>query len=160
MPKYPPFLAPGAAATTAPLPTVAEPDYPPIDEFLDELPPIEEFLSAETQAEVEADAQESGEEEWITAGWQSYDFSGLSDLTQRAAPRTRPQLKTRERITPREAGSYSMHDPGPGAQEVADALDGIARRIRSGELTISNLHGTPPEAAMAAAMAALLRMRG
>jgi hypothetical protein len=42
---------------------------------------------------------------------------------------------------------------------VARALDGIAQRIRSGELVIDQLSGTPPEAALAAALAALLRMR-
>ena len=46
------------------------------------------------------------------------------------------------------------------ANEIASALNDIADRIRSGELAIDNLHGTPPEAAMAAALAALMKMRG
>ena len=49
---------------------------------------------------------------------------------------------------------------GMSYHEIADALDGIARRIRSGELVIDNLRGTPPEAAMAAALAILLKMQG
>ena len=44
--------------------------------------------------------------------------------------------------------------------EVAQALDEIARRIRSGELSLEQFRGVPPEAAVAAAFAALVRAKG
>jgi 3-methyladenine DNA glycosylase/8-oxoguanine DNA glycosylase len=45
-------------------------------------------------------------------------------------------------------------------EEVATALDEIARRIRSGELSLQEFRGTPPEAAIAALFAAFLRKKG
>lgn len=170
MANYPPFASPQSRAQrpiTAPRP--AEPEYPSIDEFLDELPPIEDFLADENGVEQEVEAAAPtpapakpapSEDEWLEAGWKSYDFSSLTELSNRTPVRPRPAVMITETQEEPHRSAYSTSAPGPSADEVAAALDGIARRIRSGELVIDNLHGTPPEAAMAAAIAALLRMRG
>jgi hypothetical protein len=142
------------------MPVAREPEYPSIDEFLDDLPPIENFLASEEE-EVADEAQPATDDDWVLAGWKSYDFSSLSALAMRtpSAP-VRAVQERAVRKTPDSTPSYSTSQPGPSADEIASALDGIARRIRSGELVIDHLHGIAPEAAMAAAIAALLRMRG
>jgi hypothetical protein len=170
MANYPPFASPQPRAQrpiAAPRP--AEPEYPSIDEFLDELPPIEDFLTdhAEPEQQVEKPVTPAAPrsavpqgDEWLAAGWKSYDFSSLTELSNRTPIRPMPAVVITETQSELARQSYSTSAPGPSADEVAEALDGIARRIRSGELVIDNLQGTPPEAAMAAAIAALLRMRG
>lgn len=168
--KHPPFALPqsrGQRQLRANLP--AEPEYPSIDDFLDDLPPIEDFLSDESEAELYVDTPVSApepevsapaEDEWLAAGWKSYDFGSLTELSNRTPIRPVPAVVITETESEPAQSAYSTSAPGPSADEVAEALDGIARRIRSGELVIDNLHGIPPEAAMAAAIAALLRMRG
>ena len=125
----------------------AEDDLPPIELFIDELPSIDDYLSDE-----DADG-------WAAAAWQSYDWSGLAGLGHPSSEGSEAE-ESWGMIEPvlRERVSAGRHQ-GPSADEVAEALDGIARRIRSGELRIDQFHGTPPEAAMAAALAALLRLR-
>lgn len=114
-------------------------------------------------------------EGWAVSNWQSYDWSGVSSLGRPSADRAEADASwgatdwSRSDVGNREArgetaalgGMGSMAaSGGPNADEVAAALDGIARRIRSGELPIDQFRGTSPEAAIAAALAALLRMRG
>jgi hypothetical protein len=180
--RYPPFVRPGAAISA---PASARLDeLPSIDEFIDELPPIEEFLadfasadSADHEGErevPEAYAEERlitpshglpavSEEGWARGDWQSYDWSSLAALNRQNPGHSGADDSWGENDWPGESGqSASELDSSvtPGAAEIADALDGIARRIRSGELVLDNLHGTRPEAAMAAALAVLFRMRG
>ena len=161
-----PFAAPSASPSHIAYKPVAteEQEYPSIDDFLDELPPIESFLAVDHVVPVEESpaapvaepAQDkAGDDDWIKAGWNSYDFSSLTGLMNRTPSRPVRAIETSQPATPMKP----LTTPGPSAEEVALALDGIARRIRSGELVIDNLHGMPPEAAMAAAIAALLRMR-
>lgn len=153
-------------------------DLPPIEDFVDstsgELRPIEDFVADDKIESVAEPANSAGTDwfeqggydadGWAVSGWQSFDWSGAAALGVRddspddfaangwdtldwsAAPPLQP---------PR---NQSGNVP-PSADEVARALDGIARRIRSGELVIDQLSGAPPEAAMAAALAAFLRMR-
>lgn len=155
--RYRPFTSPSHRPAGLPA-AMANPEYPSIDEFLDEHPPIEDFLAAEPAASA-SEAHKADADEWITAGWHSYDFSSLSALATRTP--SRPVHALSDRAVERDARrTPSRSESGPGADEIASALDGIARRIRSGELLIDNLHGIAPEAAMAAAIAALLRMRG
>ena len=139
----------------------ADDDLPLIEQFLDELPSIEDYLDdAPVIAEV-APASVSGRVEqdsegWAISGWQSYDWHSLAHLG-------RPP---NDRMTPEEAWNPEpwpvsiTADPGPSADEVAAALDDIAQRIRSGELPIDQFRSSPPEAAMAAVIAAMLRLRG
>ena len=160
--SFPPFVAPGRR----------DDSLPPIDDFLDELPPIEDFVASETESYAPAEPVEEVEPEqetaplpvavgspgtnadgWAPAEFQSYDWESLAALTK---PASRPTAEE----SWSDADWPAPEDVPPSADEVADALDGIARRIRSGELVIENLYGTQPEAAMAAALAILLRMRG
>lgn len=113
------------------------------------------------------------DEGWAISGWQSYDWNSLASLgadgNERAVADQAWGATDWGSIADsdgtayplsREHGEVNGGTVPPSADEVAEALDGIARRIRSGELMIDNLRGTPPEAAMAAALAVLLRMRG
>jgi hypothetical protein len=157
--KHRPFAVPSPRPAPAPYHPVvtADPAYPPIEEFLDELPPIEDFLAPEHE-EVAA-PEPASEDEWIEAGWNSFDLGSFSELARRTPATSRRAISEPERAASQENIS-AFSAPGPSAEEVAAALDGIATRIRSGELVIDSLNTTPPEAAMAAAIAALLRMRG
>lgn len=182
---YPPFAGPGSAV--APSPTRAD-DIPSIHDFLDELPSIDEFVDLASPGlpsiddflagdsadeswrpqDEEAQRDEFDSDGWAIAGWQSFDWDGAAALGVR--PQERPMARdswdTREwseaplsHQSGQGTGRRGQPDMPPSADEVARALDNIARRIRSGELLIDQLSGTPPEAAMAAAIAALLRMR-
>lgn len=152
---------------------------PAIDEFVDALPPIEDFLAAEHSelASPTADDEylhpiqelapdETEDDGWAFAEWQSFDWSSLGSIARRAEGVAAQSDWGTTEWTSGDVEAYGSADDSSeslaeaSAQEVADALDAIAARIRSGELAIDKLHGTPPEAAMAAALAALLRMRG
>ena len=165
-PRYAPFVppAPRDRATLIPQGAAdppADDDLPLIEQFLDELPSIEDYLDdAPVPAEVAPASVtapvEHDTEGWAISGWQSYDWHSLAHLGH--APDNR--------LTPEEAwnpGPWPVSvtaDPGPSADEVAAALDDIAQRIRSGELPIDQFRSSPPEAAMAAVIAAMLRLRG
>lgn len=182
--RFPPFAGPGARArsVTEPRPEARAQELPSIDNFIDELPPIEDFVSqgprtpyhGQATPVIEAESPQSFQstremppvsvdsaaQGWAEGDWQSYDWNAVSPLT-------RPQRRSaaeewgdsdwpgEEAMTPAGQSPEML-----GPDEIADALDGIARRIRSGELVIDNVHDMPPEAAMAAALAVLLRMRG
>lgn len=180
-----PFSAPRSKSQDSPLNRVE--GLPSIQEFLDELPSIDDFIDLSsvelppiTDFVIDDDAaaepppqhrdsewfeQEAYDEEgWAIAGWQNFDWTRAASLGVRSqaedeansAWNTLDWSAPSTRATP--AGERKNNSP-PSADEVARALDGIARRIRSGELVIDQLSGTPPEAALAAALAALLRMR-
>lgn len=174
--RFPPFVRPGSTASSSAAANADE--LPSIDDFIDELPPIEDFVAdfaeneraADRPAEhVEAPSTPSrglpavGAEGWAGGDWQSYDWSSLASLNRQNPHRQTAEESWGESDWPgREGTSASGFDSAvtPGATDIADALDGIARRIRSGELVLDNLQGIEPEAAMAAALAVLFRMRG
>jgi hypothetical protein len=142
-------------------------DYPPIEQFLDELPSIDDYILGELApvdvvddmplpaAVGNPEERTHDSEGWAISGWQSYDWSRLAALG-------RPLGDTTE-------SDWGVHESGTGysgaragtsdAEEVAQALDDIAHRIRSGELPIDQFRTSPPEAAVAAALAAILRIR-
>jgi len=154
-------------------------DMPLIDDFLEagyalglgtidaddqivsgELVSIDEYL--EVAPEMDADG-------WAVSSWQSYNWQGLAALGSPAASSEKAEadaewsttdwspVSTKVRRTPEGRAAYaSAH---PTADEVALALDSMARKIRSGELSIDQFRGTPPEAALAAALAAMLKLR-
>lgn len=137
---------------------------PSIELFVDELPLIDEFLlesKSPLTTPVQANAPDAGtdSEGWADADWQSYDWSGLASL---GAPAP-------EAVEAHAAWSSTNWDAGRAARtegeqlredEIAAALEEIARKIRSGELSLHQFRGSPPEAAIAAAFASLLRNRG
>ena len=167
--RFRPFVAPAES-----------PGLPSIGAFLDELPSIADFIvdeadSYETAAypaeELPAIDEFAPEQfdahGWAIADWQSFNWSSLGALGRPAANSLAEADWTATQWTPEDEGAYGLtegslewSDNESSANEIASALNEIADRIRSGELAIDNLQGTPPEAAMAAALAALLKMRG
>lgn len=125
-----------------------------------DLASMDEYL--DTAPELDADG-------WAVSSWQTYDWQGLSTLGafspvhDRAeadadwiATDWRPANNATRRTPVAQPAYASSH---PTADEVAVALDSIARKIRSGELSIDQFRGTPPEVALAAALAAMLELR-
>ena len=179
---HPPFAAPGSRpsprnAHSATLPSIQEflDELPPIEDFLDhsalEIPPIADFVADDFATEAPEPGrdpdwfqqEEYDADGWAVAGWQDFDWTGAATLGARSQATDEANSawdavdwSVPSRSTP--SRSHAGHST-PTADEVARALDGIATRIRSGELSIDQLRGTPPEAAMAAALATLLRMR-
>lgn len=180
---YPPFAMPGVTVLRAAprfdaMPSIQDflDELPSIDDFIDvsssELPSIDDFLASEAVEASKRSQTDAGQqsdfdaEGWAIAGWQSFNWSGAAALGVRSQERSpvpdswdTKEWSAAPLAQSPGAGRRSTSDMPPSADEVARALDGIARRIRSGELLIDQLSGTPPEAAMAAAIAALLRMR-
>ena len=169
--RFPPFAKPGALA---PKPAAADEQLPPIEDYLDELPSIDDFLDHEDYPPIEefAPSEESDEffepvaaaepeEGWAAGSWQSYDWSSAAALNRSTSSAVDSSDAWSESEWPDPVRvPHDSFDSGPSADEIADALDGIAHRIRNGELVIDKLQGTQPEVAMAAALAVLLRMRG
>lgn len=168
--KYPPFARPGAPQRVK-TPAAPQEILPSIDEFLDDLPSIDDFLATDPP-EVTPDAEPAyaeavddfagstpSEEGWAQGEWQSFDWSSAATLNRNTSSAIDSSNAWSESDWP-EPITHGYASDHPTADEIADALTGIAHRIRSGELVIDNLQGTPPEAAMAAALAVLLRMRG
>jgi hypothetical protein len=178
-PRFAPFAAPTIRPPAVPEGAAdppAEDDLPPIEQFLDEYPSIEDYLAEEPEeipqvpVAVGTPVDASAAAGWAGADWQSYDWNGIAHLA--TPPIARPAVNAELAGSGGwpDAGSVSTRLLGDtlsvtsagssSAEEVARALDDIARRIRSGELTIDQFRSSPPEAAMAAALAAMLRLRG
>jgi hypothetical protein len=176
-PRFAPFAAPTSRPPVIPEGAAdppAEDDLPPIEQFLDEFPSIDDYLADEQEVpsppEFLFDDQPPEPEGWAGGDWHSYDWQGVAALA--TPPAARPALQAElgagtgwpggEPMTTQSIGdTLSVSSAGASsAEEVARALDDIARRIRSGELTIDQFRSSPPEAAMAAALAAMLRLRG
>lgn len=149
------------------------------EDYDSEFPLLDESAAAESLSDYplatranfetgESVAEESVVDGWAVDDWQRYDWSSISSLGRQSADRAAADAEwgATEWISAGVEGSDDRQGktftsrPGPGPQEVAIALDDIARRIRSGELLIDQFGGSPPETAMAAVLAALLRTRG
>jgi hypothetical protein len=155
---------------------------PPIEDFVDDLPSIQDFLmvtptpaqpqsvvasqpvyAAQPQPQAPAAVLETDAEGWASADWQSYDWSGLATLA--APPPEAAEAHHAWSSTNWDASGRRQPQTGAGTgrelgDDVADALDEMARRIRSGEISLEQFRGVPPEAAVAAAFAALVRAKG
>ena len=145
---------------------------PSIERFVDDLPLIDEFLlQPDSEPQVPDDAanvtagisnQQAGDidsEGWAAGDWQSYDWSRLASLGAPAPEAAEAHAAWSS--TNWDAGAQASTDTIHLSEgEVAAALVEIARRIRSGELSLHQFRGSPPEAAIAAAFASLLRNRG
>ncbi len=164
-------------------------DLPSIDQFVDDLPLIDEFLVAPREIHDWSEASlyrapsprneresslsprgtatvavpETDDEGWAAADWQSYDWNTIAAL---GAPEPEAiEAHAAWSSTEWDSAARGLRDLADRsgslpATEVAAALEEIARRIRSGELSLERFHGTPPEAAIAALFAALIRRRG
>ncbi|MDQ3243216.1 MAG: hypothetical protein M3Q09_05785 [Gemmatimonadota bacterium] len=151
--SFPPFAAPAASDRLAGS-SGRNTDLRSIDEFLDELPGIDEFLETEVNI--------PSIDEFTTR----YDWSSSVSLAHRGANADTAAADWAETdwsadtddATPQNSGKAG--NAGQTANEIAEALDSIARRIRSGELSVDGFLSAPPEAAIAAALAALWKLRG
>lgn len=185
MTLHPPFASPGPAPHASrrgheeSLPSIQRflDELPSIDDFIDhsavELPPITDFViddyavaepSEQSHAADWFEPQAYDAEGWAVAGWQDFDWARAASLGVRSQAEDEANsawdtLDWSAPMTRSTPSAERKNNAPPSADEVARALDAIARRIRSGELVIDQLSGTQPEAAMAAALAALLRMR-
>jgi len=173
---HPPFAHPGSPPRATPQKggeLTSDAALPAIEEFLDDLPLIDEFLMApEAHVEIASVpapsrvpvAEPLTEEGWADSDWQSYDWSGLAALgapEPEAAEAHAAWSSTSwdSAATGRRTSGGGRHTVLP-EDAVASALDEIARRIRSGELSLREFRETPPEAALAALFAAFLRNKG
>lgn len=169
---YPPFVRPDPAAREME-------DSRPIGEFTDELPQIEDFLISESEEEGDEDLpwidelapSDTDVEGWAISEWQSYDWSSLAGLGRDSEERAAAEAEWSATDWTRDSWELDSSDASqsrsedlsaarPDAHEIARALDAIARRLRSGELAIDELHAGMPESAIANALAALVRLRG
>lgn len=172
---HPPFAHPGSPTRVTPPESgqvTSEAPMPHIDQFLDELPLIDDFLLAPATragdaapARVEPVSQQlsTDEEGWAAGDWQSYDWSGLASLAAPEPEAAEAHAEWASTSWDATSGRFSVRSgrkPALPEDEVAAALDEIARRIRSGELSLREFRGTPPEAAIAALFAAFLRNKG
>ncbi len=169
-------------------PPFARPDaerLPAIEQFLDDLPLIDDFLlepenrgatsaapapslrpaeplPAEPNRWHAPPQVETDVEGWASADWQSYDWSGLAALGAPEPEAAEAHAAWSSTIWDSASRKFRtpVGRPAPAGPEVAAALDEIARRIRTGELSLEEFRGTPPEAAIAALFAAFLRNKG
>lgn len=170
---HPPFAHPGSPSRVTPQESgevTSDAALPAIEEFLDDLPPIDDFLLApEAHVEIARPAAPvagatADDEGFADADWKSYDWSGLAAL---GAPEPEAvEAHAAWSSTSWDSTVAAKRSSGGGRQTVlpedavAAALDEIARRIRSGELSLREFRETPPEAALAALFAAFLRNKG
>lgn len=154
------LAAPEAKRITVPPPVNdwAETSYyrPPTPSEPMAIPPVGRITAPGAESETDSEG-------WAAGEWQSYDWRGIASLGAQAPEAVEANAawsSTNWDSASKRLSDLGGHPGGPPANEVAAALDEIARRIRSGELSLEKFHGTPPEAAIAAAFAALLRTRG
>ncbi|MEX2109965.1 MAG: hypothetical protein WD802_05150 [Gemmatimonadaceae bacterium] len=137
-----------------------------------ELPPVEHFMDAVGEGGVgallgngELVTQEPGLEqteadalapEWGDTDWAQYDWRSAAALGEAADPAASSAWSE----TDWENASLPARDVREtAAKAIADALDGIARRIRDGELVVPSTGEGANPAAIAATLAALLGVK-
>jgi hypothetical protein len=140
-------------------------ELPPVEHFIDPLPPVTAFASdsESTLADghapdyVAAQAESRNDEGgWIEDDWQAYDWRAAAALGD--GPET--EASTEWAKTDWEVSAPVARERRPSAAEaVASALDQIAQRIREGELTVPSPDVLNNPAAIAASLAALLRVK-
>ncbi len=157
------FLAPETSFETASA----------VDESYD-LPPIEHFTESledhgvytdESNAVESADPFAAGDPEaesdtfgWEETDWQRYDWRSAAALGENTDPEASSAWAQTDWGI---AGAPPPKDPrGSAARAIADALDGIARRIREGDLVMPPAPSAVPDpATIAATLAALLGVK-
>jgi len=186
--EFAPSRAPTAPPEASALPGIgeflhAEPavesEPPGIDEYAYELPPVEHFMDPEMDSEVGESATLSVEidqapplgvgsgppgevdtSEWSEADWQQFDWRSAAALGDAADPEaTHAWSETDWDKAPRQQSPSGRETPQSAAQAIADALDGIARRIREGELSLPSPGSIKNPGDIAATLAALLGVK-
>ena len=122
------------------------------DLWRDELPPITRYLYDDT-TEPREPLYQSGA--WILEEWEQYDWKKAASLTGDpdivAAQQAWDDLDWEA-----DADAGGRQRP---AELVATILDGLARRIRSGDVRVNGSPGMTDEAALTSVLAALLGVR-
>lgn len=138
-------------------------ELPPIEHFTDTVP--DEMLEGRTTGNGEesgwtpsraASAPESGVSEWEETDWQQYDWRSAAALGDGGDPEASSAWAETDWDNAARREQSARETP---AKAIADALDGIARRIREGELVIPPPGAITDPAAIAATLAALLGVR-
>ena len=140
----------------------------PVDDSY-ELPPIEHFTDAGEDQRMHtaesADPFAAGDPEaesdsfgWEETDWQRYDWRSAAALGEATDPEASSAWAQTDWGI---AGAPQPKDPRESAaRAIADALDGIARRIREGDLALPSAPGGVPDpATIAATLAALLGVK-
>lgn len=162
-------------AMEAPPPNEAPFDYTASADVSEsyELPPIEHFTDtiAQEGAPVVGDygfapddpfaalplPSTSDEYGWEETDWQRYDWRSAAALGEAGDPAANSAWAQTDWENPVSAARDARES---AAQAIADALDGIARRIREGDLVIPPPPAAVPDpATIAATLAALLGVR-
>lgn len=146
-------------------------ELPPVEHFVDPLPGVGAFSPDEhgsltgdstgmagVYASSDSPVAATEEQEWVLTDWQEYDWRGAAALGEGADPQATDAWAATDwerRATPPIRDLRET-----AAQAIATALDRIAQRIRSGELAVVPGGGVPDQATIAAALAALLGVRG
>jgi hypothetical protein len=146
-------------------------ELPPLEHFLDPLPPISEFSPAAIADAVEAASEREFPDEpadnrsrgsvnsdWIETDWQRYDWKSagaLGDTERAQAEASDAWAETDWEVPP----PRNAERPRAPADAIAMALDQIARRIRTGDLSLPGDGSVADPATIAATLAALLGVR-
>ena len=167
------FLA--APRTSAPMPPVdlarddvvaEEPEeLPPLEHFLDPLPPISDFSTRVADdvpgrdfPDESVEPQAQGESDWVATDWQRYDWQSVAALGD--AERAQAEASNAWATTDWEVSSPRKTESSETpADAIALALDRIAERIRSGDLSLPGGGAVADPATIAATLAALLGVR-
>ena len=138
-------------------------ELPPIEHFTDAIPEEGTLVDAEYEmhsADPFAEfplASAADEHGWEETDWQRYDWrsaAALGDAGDPAANTAWAQTDWEDSVAP----ARDVRETA--AQAIAEALDGIARRIREGDLQIPQPPAAVPDpATIAATLAALLGVR-
>lgn len=145
-------------------------ELPPLEHFLDPLTPISGFSPAGVADAVEdtiADEfpdepahvrSRAGESDWVETDWQRYDWKSAGALgdTERAQAEASDAWAETDWEVP---FSRKAERQRPPADAIAMALDQIARRIRTGDLSLPGDGSVADPATIAATLAALLGVR-
>jgi hypothetical protein len=140
-------------------------DLPPLEHFVDTLPEVGTFAPNTHAAESEGYGGESSswgidieygptDSGWSDTGWQQFDWSAAAVLGEGAEAASDAWS-----ATDWDAAGPSARDfRETAAQAIANALDGIAQRIRNGELVVPS-GGFANPAAIADTLASLFGVR-
>ena len=137
-----------------------------------ELPPIEHFTDSVSAADLDPAARndsfmdpfaaptevpQTDPSGWGETDWQRYDWSAAAALGDAGDPAAMSAWAQTDWGNP---GSSAKDTRDSAARAIADALDGIARRIRDGDLVFPPPPASVPDpATIAATLAALLGVR-
>jgi hypothetical protein len=137
-------------------------ELPPVEHFMDGFPEEAGIASGDNgevmtqqpalqEMDTNAEAPEWGDTDWLQYDWRSAAVLGESAESAASSAWSETQWEN--------APAPMKEIRQTAAKAIADALDGIARRIRDGELVIPSPGSVADPAAIAATLAALLGVK-